>query len=71
MVAVAAPAGYGKSQLISAWLMYLQTQKLVPKWVVLAVTGVAASNVGGDLRSFMQTSKHATLCSCVTKETKK
>ena len=47
MVAVAAPAGYGKSQIIMAWLTYLQTQKPVPKWVVLAVTGVAASNAGG------------------------
>ena len=47
MIAVAAPAGYGKSQIIMAWLTYLQTQKPIPKWVVLAVTGVAASNAGG------------------------
>ena len=61
MVAVAAPAGYGKSQLISAWLMYLQTQKLVPKWVVLAVTGVAASNAGGTtVHAFFRLRKNET-----------
>ena len=47
MVAVAAPAGYGKSQIIIAWLTHLQTKNPIPKWVVLAVTGVAASNAGG------------------------
>ena len=61
MVAVAAPAGYGKSQLISAWLMYLQTLKEPPKWVVLAVTGVAASNAGGTtVHAFFRLRKNET-----------
>ena len=47
MAAVAAPAGYGKSQIIVAWLTHLQTVTPVQKWVVLAVTGVAASSAGG------------------------
>ena len=47
MVALAAPAGYGKSEIIQAWLTFLQTQPKKPKWAVLAVTGVAASNAGG------------------------
>ena len=46
VVGVAAPAGYGKSHLIQAWLAYLQTRAALP-WSVLAMTGVAASNAGG------------------------
>ena len=58
MIAVAAPAGYGKSQIIMAWLMYLQTRNPVPKWVVLAITGVAASNAGGTtLHAFFRLRK--------------
>ena len=58
MVAVAAPAGYGKSQLIMAWLMYQQTRNPVQKWVVLAMTGVAASNAGGTtLHAFFRLRK--------------
>ena len=47
LVAIAAPAGYGKSEIIMAWLMYLQTLAEPPIWHVLAVTGVAAANAGG------------------------
>ena len=54
LVGVAAPAGYGKSQLIQAWLVYLQTRAASP-WSVLAMTGVAASNAGGTtLHAFFQ-----------------
>ena len=60
MIAVAAPAGYGKSQIIMAWLTYLQTQNPIPKWVVLAVTGVAASNAGGTtVHAFFRLRKNA------------
>ena len=60
MVAVAAPAGYGKSQIIIAWLTHLQTKNPVPKWVVLAVTGVAASNAGGTtIHAFFRMRKNA------------
>jgi len=58
LVGVAAPAGYGKSQLIQAWLAYLQTRPVSPIWSVLAMTGVAASNAGGTtLHAFFQLRK--------------
>ena len=44
LVAVPAPAGYGKTQLILAWLAYLRSTPDQPQWAVLAITGVAASN---------------------------
>ena len=60
MVAVAAPAGYGKRSIIIAWLTHLQTINPVPKWVVLAVTGVAASNAGGTtIHAFFHMRKNA------------
>ena len=60
MAAVAAPTGYGKSQIIIAWLTHLQTVTPVQKWVVLAVTGVAASNAGGTtLHAFFRMRKNA------------
>ena len=58
LVAVPAPAGYGKSQLILAWLAYLRTRPDQPLWAVLAVTGVAASNTGGTtVHAFFQMRK--------------
>ena len=58
LVAVPAPAGYGKSQLILAWLAYLRSRPDQPEWAVLAITGVAASNTGGStVHAFFQLRK--------------
>ena len=58
LVAVPAPAGYGKSQLILAWLAYLRSRDDQPQWAVLALTGVAASNTGGStVHAFFQMRK--------------
>ena len=60
LVAVAAPAGYGKSEIIMAWLTYQQTQNSIPNWAVLEVTGVAASNAGGTtVHAFFRLRKNA------------
>ena len=56
--AVPAPAGYGKTQLILAWLAYLRSRPDQPQWAVLAITGVAASNSGGStVHAFFQLRK--------------
>ena len=60
MVAIAAPAGYGKSELIMAWMTYQQTLADKPTWVVLAVTGVATANAGGTtVHAFFRLRKDA------------
>ena len=45
LVAVVAPAGFGKSELIAAWKYY--TALRGHRWEAIAVTGVAATQVGG------------------------
>ena len=45
LVSICAPAGYGKSELLSAWLHYTAAQGC--KYQVCAVTGVAATQLGG------------------------
>ena len=58
LVAVPAPAGYGKTQLILPWLAYLRSRPDQPQWAVLAITGVAASNSGGStVHAFFQLRK--------------
>ena len=58
LVAVPAPVGYGKTQLILAWLAYLRSTPDQPQWAALAITGVAASNSGGStVHAFFQMRK--------------
>ena len=45
MVALVAPAGFGKSELISAWLHWIHLKG--HQWEVCATTGVAAVQMGG------------------------
>ena len=45
LVSILAPAGYGKSELLSAWLHF--TASHGSKYAVCAVTGVAATQLGG------------------------
>ena len=51
LVCVPAPAGFGKSELIGAWLNYVEKQG--ETWQSTAATGVAATQVSGcTLHSF-------------------
>ena len=43
---IAAPAGYGKSELLSAWLHFVTAHS--SQWRVLSITGVAATQLGGS-----------------------
>ena len=45
LVALVAPAGFGKSELISAWLHWIRLKGQT--WEVCATTGVAAVQMGG------------------------
>ena len=45
IVSIVAPAGFGKSELIAAWMLFTHSQKR--SWATVAVTGVAATQVAG------------------------
>ena len=48
LVAIVAPAGFGKSDLIAAWMRFLITESIPAQaWPILAITGVAGANAGG------------------------
>ena len=58
LVVIPAPAGYGKSEIIAAWMAYQKTQTTRVDWAILAVTGVAAANAGGTtVHAFFQMRK--------------
>ena len=46
LVAIVAPAGFGKSELLSAWLSWLKMRRYL--WAVCGITGVAASQLEGS-----------------------
>ena len=55
LVCIAAPAGFGKTELVSSLLHYLVSKNI--HWECIAVTGVAASQiVGGTVHSLIQAS---------------
>ena len=55
LVCIAAPAGFGKTELVSALLHYLITKGI--HWECIAVTGVAASQIAGaTVHSLIQAS---------------
>ena len=52
LVSVPSPAGYGKSELVAAWLTFMTLHDV--HWETLAATGVAATQVAGStLHSFI------------------
>ena len=52
VVAIVAPAGFGQSELVPAWLLFARSEK--NNWAVVAVAGVAATQVAGTtLHNFL------------------
>ena len=69
LVCIAAPAGFGKTELVSALLHYLVAKGV--HWECIAVTGVAASQIAGvTVHSFILASAEGDSCLFINAEKK-